>query len=481
MNRTFSLCFVLLGVAWLFVTIFSFTTSPLYHDWGNGPDAPMFLLVGKYWADGLIPYRDLWDMKGPFVYFVDAAGFYFSGAKWGVYLIQCLSLFLTLLTVHRAFALHFSDRRSLLLTLLSLAGLAYIYEGGNLTEEYLLFPLSLSFYYILKWTDSYEAGGVVCHPPLQAVTYGVVLGLSLMSRLTNALGLCGAVGVIALTLLWHREYRNLLSCMAMFVAGFALTTLPFLLYFHHHDALQQMWNATFLFPLEYASTAQMNLAETGIHYFALSYLNSALLLGIGLWMMLWRRTYSVRTSLYLFSAGLPFLWFCMGNGYGHYGMTVYPLFVCAMTELCSMKSRLLPAGVGLLLVVGAMSKVRFVVSTYPWESTEVAECRQLLEEEPSVDLNSFVAYGCDPRLYLSLDVCPAVPVFALQEIGEERIPQWSSFLVGLFREKQPEWILVKRDPEAGTLMIQPLLDGSYKMVRSNPEKQLELYERAAKH
>ena len=202
-NKKHYIEFALLGIAWLFVTIFSYTTSPLYHVWGNNPDSPIFQIIGKYWVEGAVPYKDLWDMKGPFIFFVNAVGYGLTGTKWGVYMIQCFSLFLTINIIFKTFALHFSNMSSFLMTLLSLGGLAYVYEGGNLTEEYILFPLSLSFYYILKWTDSYEEKHITRHPSLYAFIYGMVLGLSLMSRLTNALGLCAAVGVIAVTLLWH--------------------------------------------------------------------------------------------------------------------------------------------------------------------------------------------------------------------------------------------------------------------------------------
>lgn len=461
----------------MFVTVFSYTTSPLYHEWGNTPDSPIFQIIGKYWAEGAVPYIDLWDMKGPFIFLVNAAGYGLTGTKWGVYVIQCVSLFLTLVFVHKTFALRFSGKQSFLLTLLSLAGLAYIYEGGNLTEEYILFPLALSFYYITRWADSYEEGHTVCHPPLQAVAYGVVLGLSLMSRLTNALGLCAAVAVIALTLIRHREYRNLLAGVATFLLGFALATLPFFVYFHHHGALQDMWNATFLFALRYAGNTQMNLSETGIHYFVLSYLNSILLMAVSLHMVFRSRAVTVRTSLYFLSAAIPFVWFCQGNGYGHYGMTVYPLFVWAMTEICRTRHWLLPSAVSLLIIIGTLSKVRFMFVMYHGENTEVTECRQFLDSVPSVDYTSFVAYNCDPNLYLDLDVCPAVPVFSLQEMGRDRIPEWRDFLFSLFQKKQPQWILVNCGKTDGTLIIHPLLDTQYQVVQHDPKLQLELYQR----
>ena len=467
--------FGLLVVAWLFVTVFSYTTSPLFHVWGNTPDSPIFQIVGKYWAEGDVPYRDLWDMKGPYILFVNALGYALTGTKTGVFVLQGISLCLTLAVIFRTFLLRLPAAGAFLLTLLSLCGLSYVYEGGNMTEEYLLFPLSLSFYYILRWVDAYEEGGVVRHPVRCAFLYGMVLGLSLMSRLTNALGLCSAVAVIAVTLLRRREYRNFWANAGMFVLGFGATSVPFVAYFYSHAALREMWEATFLFALGYAGNAGMSLSEIGIHYFVLSYLNSILIVAVGVYVACRSRSLSVRTCLYFLSGAVPFLWFCQGNGYGHYGMIVYPMFAWAAGELLGRRLRLAFAVVSLAVMVGALSKVRFMCTMYHWDNEEVRACRRFLEQEPMLDYTSFVAYGCDPNLYLELDVHPAVPVFSLQEMGRERIPEWTDFLLSMYAEKQPRWMLVCRDMGGDSLIIEPLLARSYRQVSSDPVHHLELY------
>ena len=474
MKKKFFFDIGLLVVAWLFVTVFSYTTSPLFHVWGNTPDSPIFQIIGKYWAEGCVPYRDLWDMKGPFILLVNALGYGLTGTKTGVYLIQCLSLFLTLAVVFRTFLLRFSEKRSFLLTVLSLAGLSYVYEGGNMTEEYILLPLSLSFYFIMRWMDGYDASRAVRHQPLFAFLYGVVLGLCLMSRLTNALGLCSAVAVVAVVLVRSREYRNLLANVGMFVLGFGAATVPFVVYFSAHAALQDMWQATFLFALRYAGNTQMHLSETGIHYFVLSYLNSMLLMAVGVYVGFRSKAVRVRSCLYFLSGAVPFLWFCQGNGYGHYGMIVYPMFAWAMMEIVKRRLWLFWV-VALAVVVGAVSKIRFMCIMYHWDNTEVAACRRLLYKEASLDKTSFVAYGCDPNLYLELDVQPAVPVFSLQEMGRDRIPEWKDFLSSMYREKQPRWILVCRNMGGDSLMIEPMLSENYRKVSEDKEMQLELY------
>ena len=475
MNKKWNI-YILLIVAILFVTIFSYTTSPLYCNYGNTPDSPIFQIIGKYWAKGVIPYKDLWDLKGPYIFFVNAIGYKIVGTKIGVYSIQIISLFFTLLIIYKSFTLHFAFKNAFFFTLLSLAGLSYIYEGGNLTEEFILFPLSLSFYYIIKWINEYENKLNIYHPPLHSLIYGIVLGLSLMSRLTNALSLCAAVAVITFVLVIHKEYKNLIINVFAFVVGFAITTFPFILYFYYQDALNDMWNATFLFALKYAGNAQLNLSEIGIHYFLLSYLNSLFLIFIALFLFFNKKIITIRISLYFLSAVIPFLWFCHGNGFGHYGMIVYPLFVWIIVEIYSKKHKFIFILFSIVIIIGAFSKLRFMYVIYHFDNKEVAEYRHFLKNVSNINYNSFAAYNCDPNIYLAENICPDIPIFSLQEMGKSRIPEWTIFIQMKILKKQPEWLLVSRNID-NNLIIQPILDDNYKIVRIDSYNKLELYKR----
>ena len=92
MKKSFTIkeIFLFLMVAIIFVSIFSSSTSPLYSTWSDSPDSPIFQIIGKYWVKGIIPYRDLWDLKGPFIFFVNAVGYWVTGSRLGVYGIQII-------------------------------------------------------------------------------------------------------------------------------------------------------------------------------------------------------------------------------------------------------------------------------------------------------------------------------------------------------------------------------------------------------
>lgn len=85
------LCLVL---ALVFVSLFSYGTSPFYTNHASS-DSAMFQVIGRGWAEGRLPYADLWDSKGPLIFFINAVGFWLTGSATGVYLLQIASLTFT--------------------------------------------------------------------------------------------------------------------------------------------------------------------------------------------------------------------------------------------------------------------------------------------------------------------------------------------------------------------------------------------------
>ena len=66
-------------------------SSPLYpmNDW---VDVNCFFTVGRGILDGLVPYRDLYEQKGPVLYFVYALISLFSrDSYWGVFLLEVVT------------------------------------------------------------------------------------------------------------------------------------------------------------------------------------------------------------------------------------------------------------------------------------------------------------------------------------------------------------------------------------------------------
>ena len=125
-----------------FLAFFSYYTSPL-SSCDNGYDAAFFRLVGQGMTKGYLPYRDFFDMKGPYLFLIEYVGQVLSYGRLGIFIIQWVNLF-TVLVIMCKIMERFNIicrflQFGLLLPLLFIAG--FTVEGGNLTEEFSLVPL----------------------------------------------------------------------------------------------------------------------------------------------------------------------------------------------------------------------------------------------------------------------------------------------------------------------------------------------------
>ena len=463
-------------VALCFVSFFSYSTSPFYSGIGDNPDSVIFQLIGKYWSEGYIPYKYLWDLKGPYIFFVNALGYAMTGSRTGVYLIQVVSLTITHYFTYQTIILSVSRRYAYILTVLSLLPLSYIYEGGNLTEEYLLPFLSLSFYFIIRWLSKYENTDHVCHSPAISVAYGLTFALCLFSRLTNALSLSAAIAVISLLLVSKKQYANFLINILAFFLGFAAVALPFVIYFWHNDALSDMLKATLVYPYQYASNASQNIHDVGIHHFFLSYINSIALLLMVVIIIFIEKTPRTRTCIYLFSSLFPLIWFCQGNGYGHYGMTVFPLYALIVIELSLRRYKKALLLFCIVISIGFCSKVRYMSVIRKWQNPNVTDCHQFLHAHPEVDYSSFVAYNCDPHVYFDMNVRPASSFFCLQDFVVSRIPDLKEELIQSYTTNHVRWILLSfAQMPLDQVIIRDMLNRDYELVTVEEDSKLILF------
>ncbi len=157
-----ALCFLL---ASLFLLIFSYMTSPLF-PWAHGWDSAFFQLVGAGMTKGYLPYRDFYDMKGPWLFLIEYLGQLMIYGRSGVFLMQCISLGITLFLCGEIQERYFggarwTDRLAALVPFFLL--MAPTMEGGNLTEEwslpFLFLPLYLSMDFLMGKEDEHKP----CH------------------------------------------------------------------------------------------------------------------------------------------------------------------------------------------------------------------------------------------------------------------------------------------------------------------------------
>ena len=223
---------ILFLVAFLFVFLFSCTTSPLYEHhpfWFHG-DSGIFQEMGVCLVQGGTPYVDLFDHKGPILWFIQALGIWIS-PRWGIMILQSISLFCTLVLWYKTAFLIIEKRWvSFAISLSGLLFLMAFYQRGNLCEEWCLPFISLPIYlYFYRWRKKHTP-----HPlysTLDSFIIGLCVGVIAMIRLNNMAPIIGFVLWDFIMCLKHKEYKKLWTNISAICAGTVLIFLGCALFY----------------------------------------------------------------------------------------------------------------------------------------------------------------------------------------------------------------------------------------------------------
>jgi hypothetical protein len=127
------------------VTVLS-QVAPVYQPI-PGRDQGVYLYIGRQILEGKIPYRDVWDHKGPVIYYINALGLFIAKSVWGIWLLEVVSLFTAALFGYLALRLIFDKATALSCSVLWLVATMPILISGNEVEEYSL-PLQFASVYL---------------------------------------------------------------------------------------------------------------------------------------------------------------------------------------------------------------------------------------------------------------------------------------------------------------------------------------------
>lgn len=259
--------------------------SPLYpfNDW---PDVNMYFTLGKGLMRGQVPYVDLVEQKGPYLFIVSGIGYLLSHTGFhGYFLFEVLSMFCLLWFSCKTMLLYTKKPWVWMLPLFStgIAAAKSFVHGGSL-EELTLGIFAYSIYSLLAFLKEQERDAM---PRKTLLINGLLAGVLLWSKFT-LLGLYIAWAAVVFLVTLQRirkrkktgkneeknkeretnqeaepgkkqetdrevangkkekstkKEKELWLDMGIFLGAMAATTIPWLLYFGYHHAIQNWLQA----------------------------------------------------------------------------------------------------------------------------------------------------------------------------------------------------------------------------------------------
>lgn len=219
------------------ILLFASRSSFLYpcNDWN---DANSYFSVGKALFNGKVPYRDVFDQKGMYLYFFYGLAYLVSHTTFkGVFLLELILATADIWGIFRILQLYVKKSTSLILAPLSLAvsfSSQSFYWGGSAEEiclPFLIWGLYLSLSYFKR-----EYPGKAMKGRTLFIA-GVLAGMTANIKFT-VLGFFFAwMMCIAFSFFARKDFLGAVRACLIFLCGMAVTFLPWIIYFGVNHAL----------------------------------------------------------------------------------------------------------------------------------------------------------------------------------------------------------------------------------------------------
>jgi 4-amino-4-deoxy-L-arabinose transferase-like glycosyltransferase len=310
----------ILLLIFLAILIFLFL-MPLFH----APferDQGTYATIARGWMNGHLPYRDLWDNKGPLLFVWYIASFAWLGeSTLAPHLMAAFAAALSLPFVWAAAGRLFGRRTAAwaaTLYALSFSNL-YLQVTAN-AEVFMLLPLAAGFWAFTLGTGKERSGWFLLA--------GFFTALAVFTRQSAILAFAGyAAWLAGIWLCRPLERRAQVRAMAVLTAGGILGALPFVAYFAAHGALYDLWFAMFGFNVSWVAEQSFWLKLVPPLFIEPGPLAGGLIFWIlavvGAW-VLWKRrsrqSWLVLTFLVFSEAAAQI----MGKGSAHYSIQLLP-------------------------------------------------------------------------------------------------------------------------------------------------------------
>ncbi|MDD2923435.1 MAG: glycosyltransferase family 39 protein, partial [Anaerolineales bacterium] len=236
-----------------------------------GRDSGIFLYIGSLILKGKIPYRDVWENKGPLVFYLNALGLFLTGgSRWGIWLLEFIFLFAASAVGYTVIKRTMGEIPAIIGTFVWVAAAGNVLQGGNFSEEYSLLFSFMAFLFYLKSNDDMslrraEIASSGYRPPRNdEFIIGATLGLNILLRPNNISAQVAIAGAYFVLALLSKDWRLLAHRAVQILLGALVVVIPALVYFSARNALTEMIDVVIIFNAQYSEGGGLSRIVEGI-------------------------------------------------------------------------------------------------------------------------------------------------------------------------------------------------------------------------
>lgn len=476
MSLRWGIYFLISILMLLLVSPFTSLLSPYYMD-----DPAIFSVVGRGIAHGMVPYRDLFDHKGPLLFYINGLGYFIHDGKAGVFLLSAIFMTVNLWLVHRTSSILAGPR--LCFIPLTLFVVIYICMGetSNTSEEWSLpFTLAPLYLVIRNYASKKESSAL---PFGLWFIIGICIGAHMMLRPNNAAMLCGLACGLAIIDFAKCGFPAVISRIAVLMAGSMVLILPFVVFFFAIDALQDFMYANFIFNYKYVQNgADMWTIKRFLATFAkVCSCPFAIFL---LWRLTVKKEISRALALSIALGGIiSSLNMFIGRGYAHYYICYLPFAVVAASVmikyLCLLNLKWKATASALLVFVlffpyfrALPSRIMNARDCYIKNAhdSDMAAVQEIASCIPANEKDQVWAYNVNPYFYLYSGILPCYKFFVLQPFHAKADSAINQGIDQMLKDSPPLWVAIPEGCHVSSGGLSEALAGQYELVRVSSVK-----------
>ena len=468
-------------VAFLFILHFSSSTT-LFKPDCFGFDSAFFQSIGKLWLEGIIPYRDFFDHKGPVLFMINALGYVFPNTRLGLFLVQSTFFSISLSLVYLTLRQFINRKFSVIILVVMILYLGMVFGEGNLSEEYSLPFIFCMLLFQAKWLKNQKIAraekSAISHPKIYSFIYGLCFMMIAFIRINNALIPCVGIVCIVWFLARQKQWKMIFQNALFVIFGALVVFVPVAAYFYINNAFVSFINGTFLFSLSYT---RVHASLTTITNSKLFYATPILLSWfIGLRLLFRKELYK---GVFLFVTGALIAYMCLvGKSYPHYFINAAPLIPIAFCLFASSSENpdsnsklntIIQYFVVSALIVVFVYNINLRVEIIPYNPSVIktgyaniqeSHWSNIIDQIPEDDIAEVAVYNLSndaSPLFILTDLKPIYPNSVLTEWHAEIDPSIITKYAEFLRSKKPKWILCENVKNKEIVSI---LDSSYELT-----------------
>ncbi len=479
---------ICLLIAFFFLLIAT-KSSPLYpfNDWA---DANISFTMGKGMMNGKIPYRDLFDHKGPLFYIIFGLAYLISNETFlCVFIFEVLSFSIFLFFSFKLINLYLKTKYAIItlpILAASIVNLSNFTHGGSV-EQFCLPLLTISLYHLFDYFENsypYPISNKI------VLINGVIAGCILWIKFSLLGFWFGWIAAIFIGMFAKQEVVRAIKAMFVFLLGILIATLPWLIYFGSNHAIFDLLNAYFMFNIRSYSMdfSMISILKSTFVGILASLPENPVSIGLMYFGMIIFLTYKKFTNNIFLKLGLSLCFFSLalsvyggGRQYVYYFLIFSPfiflgfiaIFNIVIDEIGKLKSNRLFFIILFITLFVTFSYTRlFHHNTYmigvKKEDLVQYKYAAIINQIESPSLLNYG--GLDHGFYTTTGIVPNIRFFHYPNIAYSRYPIILDEQNRYIKEQVVDYVVFQVPTDySGDFKI-PLLDENYHLIGREKQK-----------